>query len=197
MTQAKPRFRTIEEYLDYDDGTDIRYELVDGELVEMPPESRLNRQIASFLFEVFLRLGLPSRLLAIGTQITVTNRKVTARQPDFVVLSQDCADALDGANRDVITSNIPSPTLVVEIVSPGNPGSENYDRDYIEKRKEYALREISEYWIIDPNRSAVTVLALNGNEYQEIGCFQDNNFIISLVFPALQVTAKQILQAGM
>ncbi|WNZ44552.1 Uma2 family endonuclease [Leptolyngbya boryana CZ1] len=197
MTQAKPRFRTIEEYLDYDDGTDIRYELVDGELVEMPPESRLNRQIASFLFEVFLRLGLPSKLLAIGTQITVTNRKVTARQPDFVVLSQDCADALDGANRDVITSEIPSPTLVVEIVSPGNPGSENYDRDYIEKRKEYALREIAEYWIIDPNRNTVTVLALNGNEYQEIGCFQDNNFIVSPVFPALQIIAKQILQAGM
>jgi Uma2 family endonuclease len=197
MTQAKPRFRTIEEYLDYDDGTDIRYELVDGELVEMPPESRLNRQIASFLFEVFLRLGLPSRLLAIGTQITVMNRKVTARQPDFVVLSQDCADALDGANRDVITSEIPSPTLVVEIVSPGNPGSENYDRDYIEKRKEYALRGIAEYWIIDPNRSAVTVLALNGQEYQEMGCFQDNNCIVSLVFPGLQITAKQILQAGM
>jgi len=33
MTQAKPRFRTIEEYLDYDDGTDTRYELVDGQLV--------------------------------------------------------------------------------------------------------------------------------------------------------------------
>ncbi|MBD1859321.1 MULTISPECIES: Uma2 family endonuclease, partial [Leptolyngbya] len=43
MTQAKTRFNTIEEYLDYDDGTDTRYELVDGELIEMPPERPLNR----------------------------------------------------------------------------------------------------------------------------------------------------------
>ena len=40
MTQAKPRFRTIKDYLDYDDGTDTRYELVNGELVEMPQRIR-------------------------------------------------------------------------------------------------------------------------------------------------------------
>ncbi|MDF5716354.1 MAG: Uma2 family endonuclease [Rhizonema sp. NSF051] len=37
MTQVKPGFRTIEEYLDYADGTDTRYELVNGVLIEMPP----------------------------------------------------------------------------------------------------------------------------------------------------------------
>ena len=42
MTQAKPRFRTIDEYLDYDDGTDTRYELVNGELVELPNEKQIN-----------------------------------------------------------------------------------------------------------------------------------------------------------
>ncbi len=36
------RLLTMEEYLVYDDGTDQRYELVDGELVEMPVESQLN-----------------------------------------------------------------------------------------------------------------------------------------------------------
>ena len=38
MTQAaipKTKLLTLEEYLVYDDGTDTRYELVDGELVEM------------------------------------------------------------------------------------------------------------------------------------------------------------------
>ncbi|NJL51823.1 MAG: hypothetical protein HC930_05605 [Hydrococcus sp. SU_1_0] len=30
---------TFEEYLDYDDGTNNRYELVNGELVEMTPAS--------------------------------------------------------------------------------------------------------------------------------------------------------------
>lgn len=31
---------TLEEYLNYDDGTDRRYVLVAGELVEMPPKSQ-------------------------------------------------------------------------------------------------------------------------------------------------------------
>jgi Uma2 family endonuclease len=41
---------TLEEYLNYDDGTDIRYELENGELVALPPESELNIRIASLLF---------------------------------------------------------------------------------------------------------------------------------------------------
>lgn len=44
---SKPKLLTFEEYLAYDDGTDTRYELVDGELVEMPPETRKNNAIAS------------------------------------------------------------------------------------------------------------------------------------------------------
>lgn len=50
MTQAKPRFRTFEEYLNYDDGSDQRYELVDGELIELPPGSEPNNAIAQELF---------------------------------------------------------------------------------------------------------------------------------------------------
>ncbi|MBE9045995.1 Uma2 family endonuclease [Pleurocapsales cyanobacterium LEGE 10410] len=34
---------TLEEYLAYDDGTDNRYELVDGKLLIMPPESDRNK----------------------------------------------------------------------------------------------------------------------------------------------------------
>jgi hypothetical protein len=46
MTPAKPRFRTIDEYLSYDDGTNTRYELVDEELIEIGAESPLNMAIA-------------------------------------------------------------------------------------------------------------------------------------------------------
>ena len=45
----------MEEYLVYDNGTDTRYELVDGELVEMPPESHQNCDIARFLLVKLLK----------------------------------------------------------------------------------------------------------------------------------------------
>lgn len=195
MTQAKPRFRTIEEYLDYDDGSDTHYELVDGVLVEMPPESRLNHRIASFLFGAFVRLGISTDLLVIGVQIAITSRKVTAREPDFVVLTEECARSLDGAKRDVIMPEMPNPALVVEVVSPGSPGSENYDRDYIEKPKEYAARGIPEFWQVDPHRAVVRVLTLDGEGYQARE-FRGSDLVVSPTFPGLQLTAEQVLSAG-
>ena len=49
MVPATRRHMTLEEYLTYDDGTDARYELVNGELVEMPSESDVNNAIAILL----------------------------------------------------------------------------------------------------------------------------------------------------
>lgn len=75
MTTTKPM--TFEEYLNYDDGTDTRYELVNGELIAMPPESDLNNQIASFLFAYFLQIGIPYYCLRIGTQIAVSGSRAS------------------------------------------------------------------------------------------------------------------------
>ncbi|MBD1857756.1 MULTISPECIES: Uma2 family endonuclease [Leptolyngbya] len=196
MTQAKPRFRTIEEYLDYDDGTDTRYELVNGELVEMPPEMPINNTIAVFLIVTFVRLGIPHYRLATGHQIVVSSSRVTARQPDLVVHTEESVSAILSGSR-VLQAEMPPPLLVVEVVSNSEEDQRSRDRDYIEKRKEYALRGIAEYWIIDPNRNTVTVLALNGNEYQEIGCFQEGDRVVSPTFSELDLTAKQVLNAGM
>jgi len=196
MTQAKQRFRTIEEYLGYDDGTDTRYELVNGELVEMPPENPLNRKIASFLFAAFIRLGVSEDLLAIGTQIAVTSSEnISARQPDLVVHSSESNTALEGVKSDLITQGMPNPALVIEVVSLGDPGDKNYDRDYIHKPKEYATRNIPEFWQIDPSRSVVIVLNLKDGAYQARE-FRGSDRVLSPTFPNLQLTAEQILRAG-
>ncbi|NJL21983.1 MAG: Uma2 family endonuclease [Leptolyngbyaceae cyanobacterium SM1_3_5] len=194
MTQATQKL-TFEEYLAYDDGTDTRYELVDGELIALPPESRRNHRIASFLFEAFLKLGIPSSLLTIGVQIAVVSPKASARQPDLVVLSEECAVALEGVDSDLITAAMPNPSLVVEVVSPGEPGDDNYDRDYIEKPKEYAQRDIPEYWIVDPIRAVVSVLTLKGRSYKTTE-FRGSDRIQSEQFKQLELTAQQILSTG-
>jgi Uma2 family endonuclease len=45
MTQTKLRFQNFDEYLSYD-GSDRLYELFNGKLVEVPPESGVNTSIA-------------------------------------------------------------------------------------------------------------------------------------------------------
>lgn len=196
MTQAKSRFKSIKEYLEYDDDTDTRSELVDGVLVEMGAENDINQEIAVFLVSVLLQF-VPYYLLRRGTEIVVSSRRVTTRVPDLMVMSEETRNAMKRNERSMITAEMPAPLLVVEVVSPGEPGEENYDRDYVDKRTEYASRGISEYWLIDPIRAVVIVLSRDGDRYYEIGQFRNRDRVVSPTFPELQVTAEQILKAGL
>jgi Uma2 family endonuclease len=196
MTQAKPRFRTIEEYLDYDDGTDTRYELVDGELVELPTESWDAGTISLYLLAQLLSL-VPFYLIRHkDTEITVTSASAKARIPDLMVVTEATAIEMKG-QKGLIPLTTQPPVFVVEVVSPGKPGEDNYERDYVEKPKEYAARGIPEFWQIDPNegRDVVIVLNLKDGAYQSRE-FRGSERVISATFPGLQLTADQILRAG-
>ncbi len=196
MTQAKQRFAFIEEYLDYDDGTDARYEVVNGELIVLPSEDPINATIAMLLAFAFSTVGVSPQRLAIGHQIEVNSAEVTARQPDLIVHTEESIRTLLASGERLIRLNLLPPLLVVEIVSPGNPGSQNYNRDYVEKPQEYAARGISEFWQVDPHRAVVIVLYLEGAAYREVGQFRESDRILSPSFPTLQLTAAQILSVG-
>ncbi len=193
MTQAKQQFRTIEEYLDYDDGTDTRYELVDGELVELPNEKQTNLLIARFLFLCFVQMGIPFNRVGDKQQIDVKSLTVKAREPDLTVITEETREAMGDAS--LITHEMPPPMLVVEVVSPGKPGEQNYDRDYVDKPKEYAARGIPEFWQVDPDRAVVIVLTLNDGAYRSRE-FREGDRVISPTFPELKLTADQVLRAG-
>jgi Uma2 family endonuclease len=195
MTIAANQRMTLEEYLNYDDGTDTRYELVDGVLVEMGAESTLNTRIAVFLIKCFLLMGLDDYRIGIKQKITVNSTAVTAREPDLMIHSEASARAIDDAPQAILKREHPAPLAAIEIVSPGKPGNDNYDRDYVEKRREYADRGIPEYWIIDPYHQTVWVLTLQGSSYQE-KCFTGNTAIVSPTFPNLNLTADRVLKAG-
>lgn len=196
MTQAKPRFQTIKEYaaLEPSELPEGQYELVNGEIIELPPESDPNVEIAIVLAVMLAQVTSP-RLIRRGTEIFVSSRTVTSCYPDLMILSEEGRTAIRGARRSAVTPEMPPPKLVIEVVSPGEPGSDNYNRDYIEKPREYAARSIPEYWIVDPGRAVVLVLTLQGDRYQTQE-FRNGDRLVSPMFPNLQLTAAQILEAG-
>jgi Uma2 family endonuclease len=179
---------TLEDYLSYDDGTETRYELVNGELVEMPSESDLNNLIALYLLAKFLQF-IPVQQMRRGSEVVVTGSRATVRFPDLIVLSEAGALALRGAKRSIILADMPPPALVVEVVSPGQT---NRDRDYRYKRSEYAARGIEEYWIVDPEQAQVTILTLIAGFYEE-AIFRGDDRLGSTLFPDLDLTAAQVL----
>ncbi|MCP2728450.1 Uma2 family endonuclease [Limnofasciculus baicalensis] len=179
---------TLTEFLNYDDGTDTKYELENGELIKMPSESDLNQRIAIFLLIYFSQLGIPSYRLRIGIELAVSSASASVRLPDLVVLSEELAVALEGASRSIVLMDMPPPLLVVEVVSPNQE-----KRDYRYKRTEYSARGIAEYWIIDPILQQVTVLEWVEGLYEE-KVYKGDNVIASPILGNLTLTAAQLLQ---
>jgi Uma2 family endonuclease len=189
-TASTIQYLTFEEYLAYDDGTDTRYELENGELIAMSPESDQNNDISRLL--MFELAKYVSNLLIAhkDTEIEVTGRRATCRIPDLLVHTEESKAALSQASRATITFAMPPPALVVEVVSPGYT---NRTRDYRYKHTEYAGRGISEYWIVDPEERKVTVCKWVEGQYED-AVFNESDRIQSEVISPWTLTPAQIFR---
>ena len=186
MIQIKPRFQSFEEYLAFDDGTDKLYELFNGELIEVPPESGRNVQIANRLFLVFALILGSDRVRGHGLELEV-NGEPRNRYPDLTILREEHIEQL--VKRNTVRLNMLPPLLVVEVVSPGELQK---DRDYIAKRRQYEDCGIPEYWIIDPETESVLILELSDGVYQEVASLSGESQLVSSQFPTLNLTAAKI-----
>jgi Uma2 family endonuclease len=188
MTKATQSKMTFEDYLNYDDDTDKRYEFMDGELVEVPPESPLNSHIARFLFVLLAQVLPEEQICYKDTELAVSGSQIQVRLPDLMVLSPELAALLGASNRATIFLEMPPPLLVMEVVSPG---AANAKHDYRYKRSEYAARGISEYWVIDPGAEKITVFTLVDGFYEE--AVYTGNMQISSQIEVLRMTASEVL----
>ncbi len=194
MVQFAPKLLSVDEFIKHYGDSD-RYELIDGELIEMEPTGpheqvcafigrklnvEIDRQEASYF--------IPHRCLIklLGTD--------TAFRPDVIVLDQtQLANEPLWQQEPVITSGN-SIKLIAEVVST------NWQNDY-------ALLGVAEYWIVDylgiggreyigkPKQPTITICTLQADEYQK-QLFQNNDQLVSSIFPNLQLTAQQVFKYG-
>jgi len=190
MVQTRPKFYSFADYLAYDDGTDCLYELFNGKLIEVPPESGYNTSVAFFLGIQLAALVGHLRVRPHGLELEVRGEPKN-RYPDLTVLRPEHIQLL--ASRNTIRLSMPPPLLVVEVVSPGELQRE---RDYIAKRIQYEDLGTPEYWIVDPQERAVLVLALNPEGYAPVDTFVAAQVITSSQFPALSLTPAELFAAG-
>lgn len=158
---------TVENYLGLDGGLLVEY--TDGFIRVLPMPSLLHQWIVRFLFrklDAFVSAhGLGEVLLApLPVELTATK----FREPDLIFLRPHRIKKWRGHPVGA--------DLVVEVVSQGQA---NWQRDHVEKRAEYSLAGIAEYWIVDPQERTVTVLALAGHEYREHGTFHSSDKVNS------------------
>ena len=195
MTQAVPRLSqlmTMEDYLAYDDGTDTRYELENGALVEMPTESTINALIAQFLLFELAKYFPIQQLASKNIEIEVSGSRATCRLPDLLVHSEESYAAVRDEKQAVLRHGMPAPSLIVEVVSPGKT---NRDRDYRYKRTEYAARGIAEYWIIDPDEERITLCLWVDGQYEDT-IYEGDRTLQSTIIPNFNLSTAEILAFG-
>ena len=113
---------SFEDYLALDDaGLECHMELIDGELVELPPEAGLNSSIVMFVVSHLLTIGLPFTHIkpyCCEVQTPVLERGDAANcYSDLVILGDEHLRLIE--KRNTITLEMPAPRFVLEVVSPG------------------------------------------------------------------------------
>ena len=109
MAEPAEKRMSLAAFLEWDDGTDARYELVDGRIVAMAPAIEAHGTIVANLAAVIRpRLKSPCRVV-VEAGITPVDRADTWYEADLVVT---CAPPERGARA------ITEPRLIVEVLSP-------------------------------------------------------------------------------
>lgn len=190
MVQLKQRFQSFEDYLAYDDGTENLYELFNGELIEVPPESGFNVEIATLLLIRLSSIVGFRRVRGHGLELEVRGEPRN-RFPDLTVLREEQVEQL--RRRNTLRIAMGPPDLVVEIVSPGEV---QRNRDYIAKRLQYQDLSIPEYWIVDPQEARVLVLELVDGVYGEAATLSGEDALESRHLGPLGTTANELFAAA-
>jgi Uma2 family endonuclease len=169
-------------------------EFVNGQIVNMAEASPLHVLIIKVLQKLLdthieeIAAALET-YTGVGIEIPRTDRDNNVRDPDLIVCAQEQWLAMLHLTKAIFVSGNP-PALAVEVASPGNT-----ERDTVDKRLEYALAKVPEYWIINPVDGYVLVLAFDTNTaaYSEIGEYRGTELIHSLLFPDIKITAATLL----
>jgi Uma2 family endonuclease len=153
MTDAAPRLMTVTEFLAWDDGTDTRYELIDGRPVAMTPVSPNHSIIASKIVGA-LENGL-KRPCYVGIEagVMTPDREDTFYEADVVV---SCTPLGSGM------AVIPDPGIIVEVLSPPT-----LERDRGRKAYDYRrIGSVQEIVLVSSEQRHVVVWRRRGAKWE-------------------------------
>ncbi len=158
-----------------------KFELLDGELIQMPPakskHSKIVKRVFALLDDVVGRLHLQGKAPELGEVFVETGYRLGSRtwlQPDVSILhaSQNEQEYFEGA-----------PALAVEIISESNTASE-MDR----KVRRYLAHGGREVWLIYPETRSIWIhQAGSPAALSHAGCFS------STLLPGEEFDLEQIL----
>ena len=176
---AKVKY-TYEDYMRTPD--DIRYELLDGELI-LSPSARTAHQRTSRktlrALDDFVEENELGEVFDAPFDVVLDDFNVV--QPDILFVSNERAHIVTDLNIQG------APDLVIEILSPSTA-----QRDRTQKRDLYARHDVKEYWQSDTDAKSVLVLTLENGEYRVAGIYTAGQTIVSPLLPGFSLSVDDI-----
>jgi Uma2 family endonuclease len=206
MTQSLQKVFTFDEFLDFleTQPKNIRYELHDRDIVEMPQPLGMHEQIVMFLVRMLLLKTIELKLLydiSSKNVLVKPESQQSGYYPDILLLNLPNLENEPLWKKQSTVSQAASIPLVIEVVST------NWRDDYHKKLADYEEMGIPEYWIVDyvpfgskmligeSKQPIVTIYTLNDNREYQSQQFRGEDRIESPTFPDLDLTAEQIFSA--
>ncbi len=164
-----------------DDGR--RYEIIEGELYEMPAPSWDHVAVVMNLIGLLLPIveSLGGRLATAPADVFFEGADPV--QPDIMAM-------LPGGNAVGRGRGIEGvPDLLIEVLSPSNRG-----HDLLTKRALYARAGVREYWIVDPMSQTVDMLTLDRDALHTVQTAAGEDVVVSgllgdVAFPLARIFA--------
>ncbi|MEC4879801.1 MAG: Uma2 family endonuclease [Scytonema sp. PMC 1070.18] len=205
MTQALQKLVTFEKFVEFlkTQPETIRYELYDGDIIQMPQPKGKHEEIIAFLAAIlgyeFVRLKLKYGIS--NKALVQPVNKHSGYFPDILVMNlSNLVNEPRWQEESILTQHESIP-LVIEVVST------NWRDDYYKKFADYEEMGIQEYWIVDyaalgsklligdPKQPTLTIYSLNNEGEYRSKQFRGDDRIESSTFPDLNLTVEQIFSA--
>lgn len=173
-----------QDYLWLTNHTNRLVEFSDGSIEVLPMPTDEHQRIVLFFYRMlysFITASTSGIVLVAPLRVRLKSGKY--REPDILVLLSQTDHRRENQYWN-------GADLVMEIVSPDDP-----DRDLVTKREEYAQINIPEYWIVNPQKEAITVLRLQDDTYIEHGTFQRGERATSALLEGFAVQVSDALDA--
>src|SRR5215211_619204 len=162
-----------------DDGR--RYEIIEGELYEMPAPSWALATVIANLISALVPLVVMHGGRWRTAPLDVFFQGADPVQPDIIVLLPE--SQAHPTERGVEGA----PDLLIEVLSPSNRG-----HDLLTKRALYARAGVREYWLVDPASRAVEILALDRDALHLVVAASGEEALDSPLLGRLPITANEL-----
>jgi len=171
---------TYQDYMKTPD--DKRYELINGELIEMPAPFIIHQRILrklGFRLDHFINNNKLGEIFIAPCDVVFDDENV--HQPDLLFISKERSQIIDEKNVKG------APDIAIEIVSKSSAYT-----DFVVKKGLNEKFGVKEYWIVVPEEKTIEIYLLQDNKYNLFKQFNVEETLESPSLKGFKLTLKEV-----